>query len=264
MLVKRSQVKIQPNLQQRIKTAIAQEEEYAEVWEELQREGVREHECNNVKYKLRHGMLVRHKNGERKADESYWRIVVPDDNSIKHAIISEMHSVPYAGHPGYQRTLHQVKRNFYWIGMRGDIQAFVPSCPVCQVEKAEHTLVCGQLQSLQIPKEKWREVSLDFVTDLPVADNGDNAVLNIIDRAPRMVHCLPCRTTITAAQIAKLYWRHVGKLHGIPSLIYLDRGSVFTGEFWKTLWSTLGTQLCYSTAYHPQTQGVIERMNQTV
>ena len=148
--------------------------------------------------------------------------------------------------------------------MTGDVQSFVLSCPACQIEKAEHQLVRGQLQSLQIPEEKWREVSLDFVTDLPRAENGDDAVLNVIDRATRMVHCIPCKKTITASQTAKVYWQYVGKLHGIPTVIYSDRGSIFTGDFWRKLWALLGTTLRYSTAYHPQTQGLVERMNQTM
>ena len=119
--------------------------------------------------------------------------------------MNELHSVPYASHPGYQRTLHKVKQQFFWLGITEDVQSFVLSCPTCQIEKAEHQLVRGQLQSLQILEEKWKEVSLDFVTDLPRADNGDNVVLNVIDRATRMVHCIPCKKTITASHIAKVY-----------------------------------------------------------
>ena len=76
-----------------------------------------------------------------------------------------------------------------------------------------------------------------------------------------MVHLIPCRKTTTAAEAAKLYWDNVVKLHGIPSILYSDRGTQFTSQFWKTLWGLTGTQLRYSTAYHPQTQGVVERMN---
>ena len=79
-----------------------------------------------------------------------------------------------------------------------------------------------------------------------------------------MVHCVPCKKTITAAQTARKYWKNIGKFHGIPRILYSDRGSVFTGAFWRELWSVLGTQLRFSTAYHPQTQGVVEKMNQLV
>ena len=75
---------------------------------------------------------------------------------------------------------------------------------------------------------------------------------------------MPCKKTITAAQTARKYWQNIGKLYGISRILYSDRGSVFTGAFWRELWSVLGTQLRFSTAYHPQTQGVVEKMNQLV
>ena len=263
LLVYRSAVQVQDELKEQISSALQYEIPYSDIISELC-SGKNEVQRNSEVFKWKNGMLVRHQHGSVQEDESFWRIVVPDRQNIKHTIISELHSVPHAGHPGFLRTLQKVKRNFYWKGMTGDIQTFVLSCPACQLEKAEHTLMRGQLQPLQIPEEKWKEISLDFVTDLPVSFTGDNAILNVIDRATRMVHCIPCKKTITGAQTAKIYWRHVGKLHGVPCVIYSDRGSVFTGEFWKTLWSTMGTQLKFSTSYHPQTQGVIERMNQVV
>ena len=263
LLVLCSRVRIEDDLKEKIIENIQHDEEYTEVMEQLQA-GISEVEQNGILFRMKRNMLVRHKREDRNEDEEFWRIVVPHDVNVKYRIMNELHSIPYAGHPGYQRTLQKVKRYFFWIGMRADVQTFVLSCPVCQIEKAEHTLVRGQLQPLQIPEEKWREVSLDFVTDLPKTHNGDNAILNVIDRATRMVHSIPCKKNIIAAQTAKIYWNNVGRLHGIPIVIYSDRGSVFTGEFWKQLWAMRGTRLQYSTAYHPQTQGLVERMNQTI
>ena len=116
--------------------------------------------------------------------------------------------------------------------MIGDVQTFILSCPICQLEKAEHTLVHGQLQTIRLPKHKRKEVSLDFVTDLPKTSTGEDIVLNMIDRATSMVYCVPCRKTITGVQTAREYWQFVGKLHGVPSVIYSDKGSIFTGAFW--------------------------------
>ena len=79
-----------------------------------------------------------------------------------------------------------------------------------------------------------------------------------------MVHLIPCKRSITAAGTAKLYWDHVVKLHGVPMVLYSDRGTQFTSSFWKTLWGLTGTRIRYSIAYRPQTQGVVERMNVVV
>ena len=88
--------------------------------------------------------------------------------------------------------------------------------------------------------------------------------MTVIDKATRMTHIIPCNKTVTAAETARLYWRYVAKLHGIPRCIYTDRGTQFTSRLWRELWEIMGTQLRFSTAYHPQTQGVVERMNAVI
>ena len=76
-----------------------------------------------------------------------------------------------------------------------------------------------------------------------------------------MVHLIPCRETVDATKTTKLFWIHVGKLYGIPQCIYSDRGPQFCNRFWKALWDSLGTSLKFSNAYHPQSQGMVERVN---
>ena len=148
--------------------------------------------------------------------------------------------------------------------MSGHVREFVKNCPVCQMEKSDHTLSKGKLQSTQIPESKWSEISIDYLTDLPVSSRNRDSVLVIVDKATRMVHLAPCSKTINATNTGKLLWNTVVKLHGIPRVIYSDRGSQFVAGSWRELWRLTGTRLAYSTAYHPQTQGVVERMNSVV
>ena len=77
--------------------------------------------------------------------------------------------------------------------------------------------------------------------------------MTVIDKATKMTHLIACSKTVTAAQSTHLYMNEVAKIHGIPSIIYTDRGSQFTSKFWKELWGLFGKQLRYNTAYHPQT-----------
>ena len=135
---------------------------------------------------------------------------------------------------------------------------------MCQMEKSDHTLSKGKLQSTQIPETKWSEISIDFVTDLPKSSRNRDSILVVVDKATRMVHLAPCSKGINATDTARLLWNTVVKLHGVPRVIYSDRGSQFTAESWRELWRLTGTRLAYSTAYHPQTQGVVERMNSVI
>ena len=97
--------------------------------------------------------------------------------------------------------------------MSGHVREFVETCPVCQMEKSDHTLSKGKLQSTHIPESKWSEVSIDFITDLPMSSRNRDSVSVIVDKATRMVHLAPCSKTDTG----KLPPNTVVKLHGIPS-----------------------------------------------
>ena len=135
--------------------------------------------------------------------------------------------------------------------MASDIREFVEACPVCQLEKTDHTLTKGQLQSSKVREAKWQEVSLDFITDLPRTQSGDTCILTVIDKATRMVHLIPCRETIDVVKTTELYWTHTRKFHGIPRCIYSDRGLQFCNRFWRGLWESFGTILKFSSGYHP-------------
>ena len=129
---------------------------------------------------------------------------------------------------------------------------------MCQIEKSDHTLMRGQLQNTEIPKEKWQQGSIDFIADLLGTSSGVESIMTIIDKATRMTHVIPCSRTITTAETTRLYSRYVKKLYGIPKCIYTDRGTQFISRLWRELWEIMGTQLRFSIAYHPQTQGVGE------
>ena len=98
----------------------------------------------------------------------------------------------------------------------GDVQQLVGNCPVCQTEKSDHTLGKRKLQSTQIPENKWSEISIDFITDLPLTANRRDTILVTVDKATRMVHVAPCKRNITATETAQLLWNTVIRYHGIP------------------------------------------------
>ena len=100
--------------------------------------------------------------------------------------------------------------------------------------------------------------------DLPAEKDAEDSIMTVVDRATKMVHLIPCWKTTTVGEAARLFWQHVVKLHGVPRAIHTDRGAQFVGRWWREIWSLLGTKLKYGTAYHPQSQGQVERMNAVV
>ena len=128
-------------------------------------------------------------------------------------------------------------------------------CEICRQEKSVHRLPAGLLEPLTLPEQKWADVSMDFIMGLPKAETGHDGILTVVDRATKMVHLVPVQQTISAAEIARVYWDNVGKLHGIPRSIVSDRDPRFVSRFWQEMLRLLGTKLRMSSVHHPQTDG---------
>src|SRR3954462_9925419 len=105
---------------------------------------------------------------------------------------------------------------------------------------------------------------MDFVTGFPRSQKGHDAIFVVIDRFSKVAHFLPVKETVSASQLADLYVSRIVSLHGIPLEISSDRGSLFTSRFWDSFQEAMGTHLSFSTAYHPQSQGQVERVNQVL
>ena len=103
---------------------------------------------------------------------------------------------------------------------------------------------------------------MDFITGLPRSNRGHDSIWVIVDRLTKVAHFIPVKTTYNGAQLADLYMSRIVSLHRVPKRIVSDRGTQFTSRFWKALHEALGTKLAFSTAYHPQTDGQTERVNQ--
>jgi transposase InsO family protein len=105
---------------------------------------------------------------------------------------------------------------------------------------------------------------MDFIVGLPRTSRGYNSIWVIVDRLTKSAHFIPVATTSRVGQYAELYLSHIVRYHGIPKTIISDRGSIFVAHFWEQLHECLGTHLIRSSAYHPQTDGQTERVNQII
>ena len=103
---------------------------------------------------------------------------------------------------------------------------------------------------------------MDFITGLPCTQRGFDSIWVIVDRLTKVAHFLPVKTTYTGARLAELYMERIVCLHGVPKRIVSDRGTQFTSHFWQKLHESMDTKLHFSSAYHPQTDGQTERLNQ--
>ena len=86
----------------------------------------------------------------------------------------------------------------------------------------------------------------------------------VVDKLSKYSHFIPVKSTFKAINIAYIFMKEIFRLHGIPKVVIFDRDVKFTGNFWKSLFKGLDTQLNFSTAYHPQIDGQTERTNQVL
>ncbi len=192
------------------------------------------------------------------------RLCVPNDPKLKQKILEEAHTSPYSIHPGSTKMYHDIKRSFWWNNMKSEIAKFIAECDICQRIKAEHQRLAGLLQPLSIPLWKWEEISMIFVQGLPTTPTGNDSICVIVDRLTKSAHFIPVKRIFSLKKLAKLYVKEIVSLHGVPVRIVSGRDTRFLSKFWKSLHKALGTKLYFSTAYHPQTDGQTERVNQII
>jgi hypothetical protein len=189
------------------------------------------------------------------------RLFIGSNLALQTKIISSLHDSVVGGHSGVQATYQRIKQLYYWSGLKLAVENYVKQSLVCQFAKHSHQKAAGLLQPLPPPNAPWLDITMDFIEGLPTSE-GANSILVVVDRLTKYAHFLPLRHPFTAASVSKVFIDNVVKLHGVPLTIISDRDRVFTCHFWRELIKALGTKLNYSTAYHPQTDGQSERVNQ--
>lgn len=194
-------------------------------------------------------------------------IYLPRDKNIQHAIFQQHHDNPLAGHGGEDKTFSLITRKYYMPKLRQAIHTYIQGCLQCSQNKPSLHKPYGKLESLPIPTSPWESISMDLIVKLPTSkslatpDTPSDSILVVIDRFSKMGHFIPCKEAMSAVQLAHLLFNHVFKLHGIPTSIISDRGSIFMSTFFTSLSQLLNINQKFSTAYHPQTDGQTERIN---
>lgn len=171
-------------------------------------------------------------------------------------LIQSLHSSPVRGHSGVPSTIKRIQSLFAWPGLKKQVEEFVKSCPTCQQAKPERVRYPGLLQPLATPARQM--VSLDFVDGLP-SSKGYTCILVVVDLCS---HFVALKHPFSALSMAKLFMQHIYKLHGLSTALVSDRDKIFTSQLWRELFLLAGVDLYLSSAYHPQSDGQIECVNQ--
>ncbi|MBW0550813.1 hypothetical protein O181_090528 [Austropuccinia psidii MF-1] len=185
--------------------------------------------------------------------------------SLINLVLEKCHDSPLSGHLSEDRTREKIKSGIWWPMWQKDVSEYCTICDRCQKANKLTGKRLGNMIKIQETSRPWEIVHMDWVTGLPPGgDRIYNAFLLIIDRITKTPIFLPCHRDDTSMDTALRIWNRIISWTGIFTNIISDRDPKFTSELWKNLHKLFGTKLSFSTAYNPQTDGLAERMIQTL
>uniref|UniRef100_A0A3P9KG95 Gypsy retrotransposon integrase-like protein 1 n=1 Tax=Oryzias latipes TaxID=8090 RepID=A0A3P9KG95_ORYLA len=194
------------------------------------------------------------------AEGEHLRLVLP--TTCRPLVMHLAHTLPWAGHLGRHKTYLRVSSRFFWPSMYTDIQTYCATCPTCQKTAITHKSDRALLHPLPIISTPFRRIAMDIVGPLPKSSSGHEYILVVCDYATRFPEAFPLRT-ITAPAVMRALIQFFSRV-GIPDEILTDQGTNFTSRLMKLFQQQLGITAIKATPYHPQTNGLVERFNQTL
>ena len=189
-------------------------------------------------------------------DKGYPRLIVPPE--FRESFVSNIHSL---GHFGRRRTLRSVAMLYWWKGMPSYVARFVKCCDACQRNKP-----CKKLKRTPVKffaTARFKIIHIDFVGPFKPSNKGHNYLLTMMDRYSRWLEAIPMKDP-TAQSCAQVFVSSWICRHGIPEAVLTDQGGHFESQLFNEVLSRFGITRMRTTAYHPQTNGALERAHGTL
>jgi RNase H-like domain found in reverse transcriptase/Reverse transcriptase (RNA-dependent DNA polymerase)/Integrase core domain/Integrase zinc binding domain len=182
-----------------------------------------------------------------------FRPLVPVD--FRRAVFDSLHG---GSHPGIRASRRLVSSGFVWSSLAKDVTAWARECLACQRAKT-HRHVDLRPAAIPVPSRRFAHLHIDLVGPLPLS-HGCQYLFTIIDRTTRWPEAIPLAATSTADCARALVDGWISR-YGLPAVLTSDRGPQFTSAIWAALCSWLNIQHNTTTAYHPQSNGLVERLH---
>jgi transposase InsO family protein len=188
------------------------------------------------------------------------QILVPQ--VLRPRLLHLEHYPASAGHPGVSRMYSSMRRRYFWKDMYRDVESTVRHCTVCAKNRIGERKRTSYLKLF--PAEGPLEyVAMDILGPLPKTEHGNRFLLVISDRFSKLTRTVPLRT-ISALVVAKAFCDHWVFAYGPPTYLLTDQGTQFNAKFFLAVCRELGITKVFTSAYHPQTNGQVERYNRTI
>lgn len=220
---------------------------------------------NNLSvYVIENGLLLRKWRPSRDV-ENEWEVVcqIVLPTIYREQVLNLAHDHPLSGHLGVTKTYKRILKHFFWPGLKKDVVSHCRTCHVCQVTgKPNQKIPPAPLVPIPIVGEPFEHVILDCVGPLPKTKAGNQFLLTIMCSATRFPEAIPLRK-ITAPVVIKAMIKFFSTF-GLPKIVQTDQGTNFLSKVFTQVLTSLGIKHRTSSAYHPESQGAIERFHQTL
>ncbi|XP_057704204.1 retrovirus-related Pol polyprotein from transposon 412 isoform X2 [Corythoichthys intestinalis] len=193
--------------------------------------------------------------------DSVCQIVVP--KPFRTQVLCLAHDHCMSGHLGVRKTYNRILRFFFWPGLKSDVVKYCQSCHTCQVSgKPNQVVSAAPLRPIPVVGEPFSHVIVDCVGPLPRTKSGNIYILTIMCASTRFPEAIPLRSLKTRAIVKALV--KFFSTFGLPKSIQSDQGSNFMSKVFAQVMSELNIKHHASSAYHPESQGALERFHQTL
>ncbi|KAL2085082.1 hypothetical protein ACEWY4_018402 [Coilia grayii] len=220
--------------------------------------------CKTVVYFWENGLLMRRWTPSQSQDlgwNSAVQLVVPAKFRLH--VLTLGHDCDFAGHLGVKKTYHRILRYFFWPGLKSDVVKHCRSCHHCQLAgKPNQVIKPAPLRPIPVIGEPFQRILLDCVGPLPKTKSGHRFLLTIMCAATRYPEAVPLRS-LKAKPVVKALIRFFSTF-GLPEVVQTDQGSNFLSRLFKQVLQQLSVKHVTSSAYHPESQGALERFHQTL
>ncbi|KAG8424880.1 hypothetical protein J3458_022432 [Metarhizium acridum] len=188
-------------------------------------------------------------------------------STLQEQLVKEIHEHPLHGHQGVGKTISRLRRSYDFPESRKMVQEVIKKCDTCNKAKSARHAPYGELQPISPPERAWQTVTMDFIVKLPKSKEpmtgvAYDSILVIVDKLTKYAYYIPYKESSNTKDLAYMFFKTVIAQHGLPTKLISDRDKLFTSNFWKCLMETMKIKQSLSTAFHPQSDGQTEILNQ--
>jgi len=195
------------------------------------------------------------------------RLYIPFEASVQTELLKHHHDNELTEHFSIEQTLKFMSHKYYWLKLAKDVKKYVFSCNICQRVKASRHHSYDEMQALPHSNSLWEKVIMNMITGLSSSKHSDSVydvIRMIVDRYIKMTQYISISKTLTAMQLADIFFEKIVCHYRALKEIVSDRGSIFTSSYWLKVCYQMKIKRRLNTAFHPQMNEQTEHQNQTL